>query len=318
MARLLTFNSQEHYVWLLSQLGFDLDIVTDLPGRTLRWDHQLRPVPAGARLLDRRDVSGPYVAAIAHTLTDLDALATLQLPVVLVLHDTVIATSDVPDAARRALVSRVAQRGAHVVAVSEAKADSWAIACDVIPPGLDHGWFGEWSGKVAAGLWLAGCGRIPDTAWPLRRDEDDGIPKRIVGQDSAQRGAMPSSDWTELRALMTSHRFFIHMHDDRRDDAWDLASIEAMLSGMPIVCAGGRDCPVQHGVSGIVSGDAGVLRQGMRQLLADQDLARAMGVEARKAAMRRFPRALFIFRWHRAIESAIQKHANLLAAQVPG
>ncbi len=85
-----------------------------------------------------------------------------------------------------------------------------------------------------------------------------------------------------------------------------LAVIEAMTIGMPVVALATTELPavIEDGVSGFVSCDPERLLIGMVRLLADPDLAREMGANARRVAEARFGLDRFRRDWEAAFARA--------------
>ena len=89
------------------------------------------------------------------------------------------------------------------------------------------------------------------------------------------------------------------------EDGYNLASLEAMASGLPVIGNAHESCPVEHGVSGFVSDSAETLREGARELLADRERARAMGERARAVVREAFSMDAFVEAWQRVVAEAI-------------
>ncbi|MHC4511956.1 MAG: glycosyltransferase [Planctomycetota bacterium] len=119
-----------------------------------------------------------------------------------------------------------------------------------------------------------------------------------------------SESWDHLKALMQAHRFYIHTADPQLEDGFNMATIEAMAAGMPVLGNWHPGSPIQHGVSGFLSNDPDELRKYARILLEDRDLAAKMGREARKTVMERFPMSRFRESFLMSIATARRKHQS--------
>jgi hypothetical protein len=117
----------------------------------------------------------------------------------------------------------------------------------------------------------------------------------------------PSKDWNDLKRMLSTHRFYVHTAHPDLEDGYNMASLEAMAAGLPIVGNRHPTSPVEHGVSGFLSDDPGELRQYALILLQNRDLARQMGEEARKVAAERFSMDRFAARFTRSIEIAKER-----------
>jgi glycosyltransferase involved in cell wall biosynthesis len=199
--------------------------------------------------------------------------------------------------------------GAHSIAISLLKARSWGLGDENLPPAVDAADYLPCRGDLARGSRVANhIRRRPRTLlWDFHEAAFAGLPMTIIGHNDDMPGVEAARDWAELKESMSRHRFFVHTADARLEDGYNLATLEAMAAGLPILGNCHPTSPVEHGVSGFLSDDpAELLRYAMR-LLKDQHLAARMGREAQKAAVERFPPGKFKAGLSRAIEIARSK-----------
>lgn len=328
MGRLLTFNCHEAYVHLLGKLGFDLDVIDGLPGRYCsRWDERMRPVPERARLCTLEAALGAssYDAAIAHNLTDLLALRELDLPKILVLHVSLEARireeQDGPSigAVQAQLAAYLGAISATAVAVSELKARSWGLPCTVVRPGADPDEYRGFEGTLACALRVANQVRARPQRFDWRTHERivAGHPLRLVGHNPEIPGSAPADSWQQLREYYRSHRAYVHTAGRSLDDGYNLAVVEAMLTGMPVVSLSGSESPVVDGVNGYLSDDPSYLNSRLGELLADPERARELGRRARETALERFSLGAFVSAWHAALDLARSRWHRSRRAPVP-
>lgn len=315
MLRLLTFNSHEAYVYDLARLGYPMDVVVDLPGHhVVGWDDRMRPCPPNVRTIGIRDVAGAdaaYDCVIAHNITDLLAVKAVGVPKILVLHSSLAGRikqeGAALDAARMTAMVRdyLAIIKGTLVVVSEMKRASWGLPAIVIPLAVDLDDYQGYRGEVAGGLRVASSivQKKEYLNWSLHEAVFRDVPCEIVGHNP-ELGIRPAADWEALKELYRSHRFYVHTAAPGLEDGYNLSVLEAMATGMPVIASAHRSCPVVDGESGFVSDDPEVLRAGARRLMADLDLARAMGQKARETVRSRFPMARFVESWNEAIGQA--------------
>ncbi len=316
---LLTLNCHEAWVHQLGYLGGPIHIVDGLPGRyTKRWDENIRPVPGNATLcsleeaLARRE---PYDCIVAHNITDLLDLKTLNAPRVLVLHTTLEGRmsqeglSEFPHDYVASVARYVELQGIHVVAVSELKGRSWGCFHEVIPFGADPSVYLPWTGQEAAGLRIANQVRIKSTLlkYDLHEAAFDGLPVRLVGFNPELAGITPSASWSHLKALLASHRFYVHTAHEKMEDGYNMATFEAMAAGLPVLSNRHPSSPIVHGKNGFVSDDPDELRGYAHRLLDDRELASRMGQASRETIRERFSTQRFAKAFARAIETAKRK-----------
>jgi hypothetical protein len=315
VGRLLTFNCHEAYIHLLGKLGLELDVVDGLPGRYCsRWDARMRPVPACVRLISLETALGQqrYDAAIAHNLSDLLLLRDLDLPKILVLHVSLEARrteeKGAPplDAMREQLATYLRAISGTAVAVSRMKAASWGQDCLIIRPGIDPVEYQSFDGQEAVALRVANqvLARPLRFAWDAHTRIARGHALRLVGHNPGVAGSEAAASWQALRACYQSHRAYVHTAGAGLDDGYNLAVIEAMMTGMPIVSLAGSESPVVDTVNGYVSDDPEVLNARLGELLRDVARARELGCRARETALREFSLPAFVAGWGAALERA--------------
>jgi hypothetical protein len=316
---LLTLNCHEAWVHQLGYLDCKLDIIDGLPGRYCnKWDMNVRPIPKGARLVTLGEVleSRPaYDCVIAHNITDLLDLKTLPGPRILVIHNTLDGRirqhglNMPPETLRSLLFNYLDLLGGHGVAVSTLKGRSWGMTDDIVTLGVDVKRYLPWSGELAAGLRVSNqiASRKEILLWDYHEAAFEGMDIRLVGFNPDMVGVTPSRSWDDLKSILSAHRFFVHTAHPELEDGYNMATLEAMASGLPILGNRHPTSPVEHGVSGFLCDDPRELRHYAEILLRDRELAGKMGEEARKRAAERFPMAGFAERFKRSIEIAKAK-----------
>jgi len=316
---LLVFNCNEAWVYQLGVLGYDLDIIVGLKGRYKpTWDEQMRPVPPNSRLItlpEAQQSRTSYYCIITHNISDLLDVKRRHEPRLTVLHLPIEARlveekSDIePEKMKEVLHKYLKLVGGHAVAVSMLKGKSWGLPEDIVPFGSDPDDYLPYSGQIASGLRISNFieNRKKILLWDFYEKAFDGIPVRIVGHNPGMRGVRAANNWDHLKRTLQSHRFYIHTANPELEDGYNMATVEAMAAGMPVLGNRHPASPIEHGVSGFLSDDPAELRKYANMLLEDRILATMMGKEARKTAIERFSMTRFKEAFLRSIETARKK-----------
>jgi Glycosyl transferases group 1 len=312
---LLVFDCHEAWVYQLHLLNRPMDIVVGLQGRSTQgWDENMRPVPPGARLVHLDEAlrnTEPYGCIVAHNLSDLLDVKKVSAPRLLVLHETLDGAAleqqlPVPvDQFRETVAKFVGLTSTHVVAVSPLKGRSWGLENDTVPSGADPRDYRPWQGSLARGLRVANhiLRRPRILLWEFHQQAFGGLPVTLVGHNPGLDGVLPSSNWEHLKQIFSQHRFYIHTADPQLEDGYNMATLEAMAAGLPVLGNQHPTSPVEHGVSGFLSNDPVELRGYALRLLEDQPLAARMGAAAREVVAQRFSGACF----QRDFSSSLEK-----------
>lgn len=301
------FNCHEAWVHRLRELPHPLDIVVGLKGRHVAgWDYAMRPLPTNARTVHLGEALAnpePHHCIVAHNLTDLLDVKQFRAPRLLVLHATLdgIAaeqrSATPPDDLSSAVARYVAHTGAHVIAVSRLKAESWGLgeSSGVVPFSADPADYGPHRGDLARGLRIANhIARRPQTLrWDFHEAAFGGLPMTIVGHNDEMPGVRAARDWDDLKEILSRHRFYVHTADPRLEDGYNMATLEAMAAGLAVLGNRHPTSPIEHGVDGFLSDDPGELRSFAEWLLRDAELAARMGRAARESVARKFPAMKF-------------------------
>lgn len=323
--RLLVFNCHEAWVYQLRLLEKPLDIVIGLPGRhTSGWDEAIRPVPPNSRFLTLPELLAhpfAYDCIIAHNLTDLLDAKALPGPRLLIIHLALEgmfleqnAQTD-PGEFRRAVVRYTEQSAAHVAAVSAMKARSWGFHGGLVPPTASPSDYLPWEGDLARGLRISNyiLRRARTLQWDFHERAFAGLPVTLVGHNPELPGVHPSRNWSDLKKILSHHRFFVHTAQPELEDGFNMATLEAMAAGLPVLGNRHPSSPIVHGVNGFLSDDPAELHACAQRLLADHELASEMGRAAQRTVLEKFSGAAFRSGMLEAIETAQRKWTERLA-----
>jgi hypothetical protein len=318
---LLVFNCHEAWVYQLGVLGFKLDVVVGLKGRNQAgWDERIRPVPPKSRLMSLAQAlqsSTNYYCIITHNITDLLDVRLRSEPRITVVHLPIEArlveekSKIEPEKMRRGLHEYLELVGGHAVAVTLSKGESWGLTDDIVLNSSDPGDYLPYSGHLESGLRIANCISIREECllWDFHAKAFENIPVRIVGHNPDMPGVESSASWDNLKEMLQSHRFYVHTADPKYEDGFNMATLEAMAAGMPVLGNRHPTSPIQHGVNGFLGEEPYELRKYARVLLGDRDLAVKMGRRAQQTISERFSTDRFREGFLRSIETARKKWA---------
>lgn len=325
--RLLVMNCHEPWIYQLRVLDADLDIVVGLSGRDLKaWDERMRPIPERARFLTMEEVNAApadtWDCVIAHNITDLIDLKAVVAPTLLMIHVTLdwriahngggVSAADM----KKTLAKYLEIRSAHAMGVSTFKAGTWGVRGDAVTFYSEPADYPAPTYEKAAGLRVANHVNVRRQylLWDFHEAAFAGLPVTLIGTNP-ELGAAAASSWSALKAELAAHRFFIHTADPRYEDGYNMASIEAMAAGLPVIGNRHPTSPIKHGVTGFLARTPDELRRYAEQLLADPELARRMGEAAREAVAHHYTPSRFRVGMENAIATARRKFARGAAAQ---
>ena len=303
--RYLTFNWHETYVHTLASVGGLWDIVPRTKGGRDDWWTEVRPLPVNGRLVSVGDAvaaarRGEYHAVVCHNLLDLELVADTGSRTVTIFH-----TSRHLELAYGLNADAFAERGvpllqrSTLVFVSSMKQASWGLDGQVVLPGVDHEAYDGWTGDETRVLHVGNLKRELAAVNGMAELEAAvaGLPFTLVGLNPTIAGARLSGGWDDLRSTMRRHRVYLHATRAPFEDGYNLAMLEAMATGMPVVALDHPGCPIEDGVSGRRGPTGQALRLPLLELLEDPATGRHLGQQARQTVIEQFPIARFRDTW---------------------
>jgi len=315
--RILTFNRHEPYIYELAKTGHEFHVLlVDRPPWGKNWDAKSRPIPPNVKVIGEAELlpsldMNRYDLLLAQSYDDFELIDGLAKPKILLAHS--VAALPGPDGLSRAeALRRLYQEqqlaSIPIVYVSQYLARNWGLPGRVILHSLDIRDYEEFShtGRTPAVLTMSHFFKErEELGYALHcRVVGDDIPYRIVGHNPTLPDSGPAKDWDELRAYYRDYRVYLNT------TTWggSLAMLEAMAAGMSVVTTPrppGVPYIVRHGYSGYVSDDPNDLRNKIEFLLANPDVAKAMGEKARVHIVQRYATRRFVREWQEVFQEAI-------------
>ncbi len=303
--RVLILNSHEAWVAQIDGMEQQFDIVVGLSGRPHEgWDTRMRPVPQNARLVSLDEAltqSVPYRAAIAHSVSDLLEVKSLEIPKLFVIHTTLEGrlveqgSAMSPREISSETLKYLKLIRAHTMSVSRLKQKSWSIPADIVGFAVRPEDYPLATQECAQGVRVSNLfnSRRQILLADFHEQAFEQIPVEFIGINDDMPGVTPASDWHDLKRRLGRSRFFIHTADPRLEDGYNMATVEAMACGLPVLGNRHPTSVIEHGVSGFLSDDPKELGDYARRLLRDRELSLSMGRAARERAAEVFSRAKF-------------------------
>ncbi len=293
-----------------------MDIMVGLPGHAhAGWDTRMRPVPANAQLVSRDEASkreSEYNLVIAHNISDLLEVKNFDLPKIFIIHTTLEGRiheqqSEVSPSALAGETCKYLQLiRAHTVAVSELKRRSWNIRAQVIKFSVDTGDYPLATQEQPHGLRVSNL--FNSRRQILLADFHDaafsGINIQFVGLNEDMNGVEPAKGWQDLKNKLKESRFFVHTANPTMEDGYNMATVEAMACGLPILGNCNPSSPIRHGVEGFLSDNPQELGDYAKRLLVDKALSLKMGQAARARVAEVFNPKIFEDSFLQAIKKA--------------
>lgn len=317
--KVLTCNSHEAYVWSLSKLDINLHIIDELPGRYTRgWDTHMRPIPDNSRILDLGTALHQiesYDCFIAHNIDDLLLVKDHPMPKILLFHDSlkgyqVQESNQIPqEDVQRVVRTYLEKIKALPVSISKMKQESWGVWGPIVAHYIDSDFFCGYTGDNPRGLRVVN--QFTAKSQILKMDFHEALTEgrdiQILGFNPDLSGSRTSNDLQDLRDHYRSHRYYIHTAEPDLEDGYNLASLEAMSVGMPIVCNLHPSSPVIDGVHGCVGDEPDNLREKLKLLEDDREYASSLGAAGRQYILDNHGLELFKANWVSAIKASINQ-----------
>ncbi|MBT4136988.1 MAG: methyltransferase domain-containing protein, partial [Candidatus Latescibacteria bacterium] len=203
-------------------------------------------------------------------------------------------------------------RNGVFAAISNMKHDSWGLEGFVVRPGINLEDYGGYTGEDAVALSVGNLFVERDHMLGFRFIQEilQDVPGTLVGANPKVPEAQKAENWDVLKAYFRKCRVYVNATVEAFEDGYNLGMLEAMATGMPVVCVANATSPIVEGENGYISNDTPYLRDRVLALLDDADLAKKMGDRARETVAEVFSVGDFVENWQEIVVASIDRFAN--------
>jgi spore maturation protein CgeB/tetratricopeptide (TPR) repeat protein len=316
--KILTFNWHEPYLCLLSRMNHEFLVVEPeiAEGHYRKWDQNMRPVPDNVCLISMKQAQenleqGEIDCIIAHNVKDLIEVKDYSLPKIMVFHNCL--TTEINLGKNKINREEYLQKitplfeGVTKIFISEMKKADWELQGEIILPGLDISEYGGYTGNEKKVLRVGNLLKERDLMMGYSFGEKvlKNHPLLTLGMNPSIPESRISNGFDDLLDQFQNNRVYINTTVDGFEDGYNLAMLEAMATGMPVVTSKNKTSPICDGINGFSSNDPDYLNRCIAKLLEDPVLAKEMGEEAKKTVAEKFSINKFIQSWIRGVELSI-------------
>lgn len=223
-----------------------------------------------------------------------------KLPRVFLKHDT-------PPANNVIVVDDPEVLIVHVTYYNQLMWDNKGYKSKVIWHGVTEpnaSWTGELEKGIVAINHFPSRGRV--LGYDIFTQISNRVPIDLVGMGNEEIGGKEILH-PLLPQFMSKYRFYLN---PVRQTSFPLSVCEAMMLGMPIVALATTELPliIKDGINGYIHNSPEYLIDKMNLLLADHEVAKSIGKEARKTALEIFNITRFVNDWNIVFDEVTQKY----------
>jgi glycosyltransferase involved in cell wall biosynthesis len=318
---ILTINRHTAYLYLLSKTGHIFYVLT-----AEEWGESAqRPLPSNVNILRREDARiNDFGVVIGHDpLYDLLCLGLQALrrgvQYIQVFHGRRQRTGYHRSKVKgigKAIYGKIVLNifscltRVQYVFISESARASWQLPGVIIRPGIPVDEMMDYSGTIESLLVVGNDLHREHFDFDAILHLSKSLPVRIVGNNPQIPGAKSASSWEELKSFYSSYRAYVNITKEP-EDGYNLATLEAMASGMPVVTLAHPTSPVRDGYNGLVARNSDELIEKGQRLLSDWKLAKELGINARRTIVNEFSIEQFVRRWNDVLRRAVLVNAHI-------
>lgn len=307
---ILTVNRHTGYLYNLSKIGHHWSLLN-------KWVHGNRPLPGNFELTDWKTARGDFSKFDAVVGHDIRRDVARFLPYCLRYHKPYFQVIhgrrgrlEFSKIGFRRLVKKVYANISlrplvglglvRVVFISAHAGSDWDLKGTVIDQGIALDEMGPYEGGQPSLLVVGNMLHRGHFAFDQLLEIRSQVPVRILGENPKIPGCRPSRDWNDLRSSYCQSRAYLNLTREP-EDGYNLAVLEAMASGMPVIALRHPSTLIRNGENGFLVENASEAVARAKQLIADRELARSLGKCARETIEKDFSAGAFKAAWNRLL-----------------
>lgn len=313
MAKILTLMHHESYISSLARTEDDYVVVTKFKGVDLSWNPSSPPPRQNIQLEEfderlKEKLRRKYFdVVVCHTIKDLIRFFLFfRQKYVFIIHITLrwnTLFDKLKSAIKRIVLGLfMITHKTVVVSVSRYKADSWYVSAKIIPstPGIvPIVPTKKESVIVVVGNRIKSRGL--ESGWDLLESLLRDFPITVIGNNPELVSALRPRSYHEFLNYFQRGRVFLFTTRAPYNDGWNLALLEAMQVGLPVVTIAHPTSPIRHEYNGLVGKNREELATHLNRLLLDPELAARLGENAKKTVEDEFSLKKFIHLWRQVL-----------------
>lgn len=300
--QVLAFDPAPASIRCIAQTECQLHFITPLDPNTASPATSFWLPAASAREIGESEVArgvlaGDYDVLLCWTLEQVQTAASWNLPKLFAPQCMLSTLAGISGMARRHAVGPLQKilDGIDIVYLSDKQRKNWQLDGQVVAWGLDINEFSLCDRQRREVL----C--VGQEGFARELIEGHSVQDNCAGGDLPLRrlvaGRQGAATWAELKEQWVHSRVLLSALAEGHADGYDYFVLAAMASGLPVVSTTHSTTPVVDGVSGFVSNDYRVLREKIRTLLEDGDLASQLGANARRTVQESFSLTASVEGW---------------------
>lgn len=315
MYKILTINSHTSYHYLLSKLPYEFDIIGG-------WNEKNRSLPKNFNLIDENRANinikdGVYDVILTHRqFHDLKYILKAiknNIPVILTFHGKNY-RSGYNDKGYylflKSLYNKLVIKNLNrlfllkFVFIQPTVKASFNLPGFVIEPGIDINDLNEWNPSNKKLITVGNRLDRPHFKFDFLKKLEEKFEIQIVGDNPSIDSSKLASSFEELKCIYENNYIYINLLEEP-ECGYNLATLEAMATGMPIITIKHPESPISHNWNGLVVNNYNELQLAINKLLNNFEKAKFLGRNARKTIEIFFNINSFKENWISAIENTI-------------
>ncbi len=313
----LLYNWHEPYICLFAHTGHTFFVAPPKQQLQKIWNHGFRPLPGNVTEVTFEQAEsglrdGHFDLLVCLSLQDLESVQHLALPRLFVMLNMIGTDVGLEGQRKDEYVERLKPlfRNIAIAFISEKKRANWGWEAPVVVSGVDPGDYGGYTGELPRVLRVGNMLKERDHMQGFSIQEEilhSQFPSSIVGINPSVPESRPTKSWEDLRQQFRTHRLLLNTLTDAHEDGYNLAVLEAMATGMPVVSTSNTSSPIVDGFNGFVSDDFQYLREKIQLLMDDREMAAELGRNGQRTVEEKFHIEKCATAWSRVFSQCVVK-----------